>query len=765
MNITIKTGLTRIPQSPSHARLFDSVALGAVLIAACASTHAQADAGVIEELIVTAQKREQSLQDVGIAITAFSSDDIENLGLRDADDIADFTPNLTVVNSYGNNMPNFTIRGVGLNDIAPSNSSPTAVHVDEVYYAYSAMLNFGLFDIERVEVLKGPQGTLYGRNTTAGAISYLSRRPTEQFESAVKVGYGNYEALETESYVSGPLSDSTSGRLAGFYRRQTDGPYYNRHLDTKHGEVDVYGWRGQLEARIGDNFDVNLNLHGGEDSSDVSQYNILPSGNATGDGYCPAYLNASLRGGEPDCFGKPMGEQEPDTDPFTAAPGFRPSLYLKSFGGIITANWSLPAATLTSVTGYEKLDRYLSEDADGFPQVNVDSYHQNRIEQLSQELRLTSNGDAALSWILGVYGLSDEIDTPRYETKAYARGIGVGMRSRQETQTAAAFGQLEWQFATNWRAIGGLRYTWEERSFAATSLLHFSDDPFEVDAPAQPPFIELATKDDSVSFTDVSGKLGLEFAPTADQLYYASISKGFKSGGFNANFAFSNDEYNDYQEEELFAYEVGAKISLLDRRLFWNTALFYYDYQDIQAVGEFQSNVGGLPVNMLVLTNLANAQTLGAETDLWWRPSDRWDFKLGAGYLDAEFVDARIGNEALNGNRPAYAPEFNVSGAARYSMPVFAGLTLATQLDFSYRDSYYTDISNLPIGEVDGYTLVNSRIALVDGDERWEISLWGKNILDKEYTTYINNLPSTFRVLTVAGYPRTYGVQFEYRMR
>jgi iron complex outermembrane recepter protein len=764
MTTATQAATGRLPRLSVPPRLRDSLATCAML-AACTSIHAQGTQGVIEELIVTAQKREQSLQDVGIAITALSGDDIKELGLRDADDIATFTPNLTAVNSYGNNMPNFSIRGVGLNDIAPTNSSPTAVHVDEVYYAYSAMLNFGLFDIERVEVLKGPQGTLYGRNTTAGAISYFTRRPTEHFESAIKVGYGNYQAAESEGYVSGPLSQTTSGRLSGFYRRQSDGPYYNRHLDTKHGEVDVYGWRAQLATRLGDDVTINLNVHGGEDNSDVSQYNVLPSGNAALNGHCAAFLNATLRGGEPDCFGRPMREQEPDTDPFVASPGFRPSLYLKSLGGTLTATWSMPSATLTSVSGYEELDRFLVEDADGFATVNVDSYHENHIAQLSQELRLTSDGGGAWNWIVGAYGLSDRIDTPRYETKAYARGVGIGLRSHQETKTAAGFGQAEWQFATHWRAIGGLRYTWEQRSFDATSTMHFNSDPFAVGAPAQAPFVQLAANDDRNSFSDLSGKVAVELAPGDDQLYYASVSKGFKSGGFNGNFAFSDAEFNAYDEEELFAYEVGSKIGFDDRRLFWNTALFYYDYQNIQAVGQFETSVGGLPVNLLVLTNLADARTLGAETDLWWRPGDRWDLKLGAGYLDAQFVDAQPGNESLNGNRLTYAPQLTVNGAARYSMPVPGDLTLRTQLDFSYRDSYYTGISNIAITETQAYTLVNGRIALMAGDERWEVALWARNLLDEEYTPYINNLPSTFRVLTVAGYPRTYGLQFEYRVR
>ena len=734
------------------------------LIVSCAPAAAQTAEPESDsaDIIVTAQKREQRLQDVGIAITAFTGEDVERLGLEDADDVADFTPNVTAVNVFGNNLPNFSIRGVGLNSFAPNNSSPTAVHVDEVYYGYGVMLNFSLFDTERVEILKGPQGTLYGRNTTGGAISYFSRRPTRHFDAGLTVGYGNYQNLEIEGFVNGPIGETVSARLSGTYRRQWSGPYYNRFLNEKHGEVDKRAWRAQVQFDPSDVFSLNVNVHGGRDRSDLAQYNMLPSGTAPGASpFCPQLLDGTLRGGEPNCIGF-IGEREPDDDPFTGSPGFRPFLELDALGVAVNASLDLGFATLTSVTGYEDFDRFVAEDADGFPQTIVDDYYENHITQFSQELRLASDGARPVNWLLGAYYLSDEIDSPRFEAKSFfARNFGAIVTSIQETQSLAGFGQLEWQVANTVRLIGGLRYTWEERSFDATTHLTAGNRDLITDAPGTKTTL-LATANDTISFNNVSGKIALEFKPDPDQLFYASISQGFKSGGFNGNFAFSDAQFNRFDEETLLAYEVGAKLGLLNRRLFWNTALFYYDYQDLQAVGSFITTVGGAAVNLFVLANLADARTYGFESDLWWRPDDHWDIKAGIGYLDAKFTNPRPGNEALDGNRLTYTPQFSASGLVRYSAPVGSRLAGSIQVDGNYQTHYFTDVGNIPISRVKDRALFNTRIGLGDLDERWELAFWVKNIFDLEYTTYVNNLTSTRRVLKATGYPRTYGVQLRY---
>ncbi|MGE0180050.1 MAG: TonB-dependent receptor, partial [Sphingomonas sp.] len=587
------------------------------------------------DIIVTAQRREQRLQDVSLSATAFTGDQVAALGVLDADDIADLTPNVTAVNVFGNNLPNFSIRGVGLNSFAPNNSSPVAVHVDEVYYGYGVMLNFALFDIERVEVLRGPQGTLYGRNTTGGAISYLSRRPTREFEAGLTVGFGNFDNLQTEAFISGPLGENISGRLSGTYRRQWSGPYFNRFLNERHGEVDQLAFRAQLQFEPSENVTINLNIHGGRDRSDLAQYNMLPSGTAPGASpFCPQLLNGTLRGGEANCIGF-IGEQEPDTDPFTAAPGFRPFMRLDQLGGVLTVNADLGFATLTSVTGYETLDRFVAEDADGFPQIIVDDYYENNIDQFSQEFRLAGGNESRFSWLLGAYYLTDTIDSPRFEAKSFfARGIGVNVTSVQDTETFAVFGQGEWQFAPQWRLVAGLRYTWEARSFEATNNFTTGDPNIITTAPGMPTTL-LASANDRATFDNISGRLALEFRPDGNTLLYASVSRGFKSGGFNGNFAFSNAQFNRFDPENLYAYELGARLTLVEGRLFWNSAIFYYDYQDIQAVGNFLTTVGGQPANLFVLANLADARTYGAETEIWWRPNRHWDVRLAAGFLDA----------------------------------------------------------------------------------------------------------------------------------
>ena len=730
---------------------------------ACLAGNALAQEDVLEEVLVTAQKRTQRAQDVSIALTAYSEEEIRKLRFVDATDVSSLVPNVTALTVTGNNNVNFVIRGVGLNDIAPNNGSPTAVHLDEVYYNFGVMLNFALFDLERVEVLRGPQGTLYGRNTTAGAVNFISKRPGREFDAQVRTSYGNYENLMLEGHVNLPLSPTVSTRFSGTYRDQSEGPFYNRFLDTDQGAVDKYGWRAQLNFHPSETFEVNLNVHGGSEDSDLYHYSAAVTGNGAG-GFCAPYFAGPLHGNDAGCVGF-LGETEPDTDPFTTAAGQLPVLEIDSVGAVLTIDWETPIGTLTSVSGAESLDRFIAEDADGFPEQIVDDYFENDIETYSQEVRLASLPDAgALSWIVGLYWSSDDLGVPRHEAKSFfARNLGVNSIYEQKGESTAAFAHTEFKLSDAVRFNAGLRYTEETREWTGGSWLT-TGDPNPNTSPTTN-LVQLAQRSESKDFSATSGKLGIDYFVNEDFLLYGFAAKGFRSGGFNGNLAFASAAITSFDQETLYDYEIGAKTSWLDGRVIWNTGVFYYDYEDVQLIGNFEViGPGGLPANLFTLSNLSDAEVKGIETELGWRPTERLEIRLAAGWLDAKLVNPKPGNEALEDNEMANSPPFTFSGMFRYMHPVSSTLQASAQLDFAHKDDYFANISNLPVIAIEGSTVVNARIALGEAQTgNWELALWAKNLLDEEYATYAVDLASTRRTLRTYGYPLTYGIEFLYR--
>ncbi|WDI30106.1 TonB-dependent receptor [Hyphococcus flavus] len=724
-----------------------------------------------DEIIVSAKKRDESIQDVNISVTAISGDDMKAYSFDTADDIAQQTSNLTTVNLFGNNLPNFAIRGVGLNDIAPNNSSPTAVHVDEVFYPFAVMLNFGLFDMERVEVLKGPQGTLYGRNTTAGAVSFFSRRPDiDEFSAEITAGYGNYQNFETSGFINAPLGDRAAFRLSGDYRKQSDGPFYNRNLGQNHGEIERFALRGQLNFQPTDDFEINLNVHGGKETSDLAQYDMLPSGNAALDGFCDAFTNGTLMGGEPDCFDLSLN-QEPDTDPFTSAPGFRPSLNLEGIGGVATIEWDAGPVILTSITGLEHFEREVREDADGFSQIIVDDYYVNDIDVFSQEVRFTSDYDGPFQWIAGLYYQTDSLDSPISEVKAYTRGVAINTQIFQDTETFAAFGNAEYQLSPMWKLSGGLRYTHEKRDFEGRTFFDvFMMPPTVVSFDPPPPGdlqpfgVPASERIDSKEFNNISGKVALDFTPDDNTLIYLSASRGFKSGGFNGNLALNDASITDFDEEEVYAFELGKKLTLANGTLRWNSAAFWYEYKDAQLLGNFLVDTGGgVMGNIFALNNLADARIAGFESDIQWSPTPEWDIRGGIGVLDTQIKNSIEPMNAITiGEELSFAPPVNANGSVRYTTDVANGYVGSVQVDVTHSAKFFTNISNIPVTESGGYTLVNGRASLFASDQGWHLSFWARNIFNEEYSTWVNNLASTYRVLRATGMPRTFGVELSY---
>lgn len=720
----------------------------------CSTISAQAEDFGIEEIVVTAQKREQSLQDVGITVTAFSAEQLKEMNLSQPIELSAQTPGVEIKNTFGSSNPAITIRGIGLNDYHTNNNPSAAAHVDEVYLGSSAYLSFQMFDLERVEVLKGPQGTLYGRNSTAGTVNFISRKPSQEFEAYVDVGYGNYNTFELDSAVGGALTDQLSGRLA-VMTQQSDGYITNVGTagfegysmnpgkiqpleavgeDKKAAKVDAHAWRGSLLWSPNNQLDVMFSLHGSKEDSGGEVY--------------------AVNGPEWNHIDPATMFEDTDGDVFKRYDNTEPSIESDALGGYVRVDYKMDVATLTSLSAYETIDRHIV-DGEGHP-VSIGATDWAEDDwQFTQELRLNSNSDGDFHWMLGAFYSEDEIDffkswlSPNQDEGDYPTSY------KQTNESWALFANTEWQMTEKLKLISGLRYTEEDKEYqGGTYFLDAYDtgDSF--------PFVDV-TKMHHYNDDDLSGKIGLDWTPNNDLLLYASVSKGFKSGGFDGSTVTKESDLTPIGSETVWAYEVGFKSTLLNHTLQLNGSYFFYDYQDMQAEVRGEALPGVVGTFRL---NAGDVEMRGAELDLWWRPLAGLDIKAGLSYLDSEIVKwAQADPELHEGDELPNAPHLTLNGLVRYEWKLTNGMTMAAITDFNFKDNVYHDVENAH--EAGDYTLWNARLSLSSADDAWSVALWGKNLADREYLissvgSYLGTEGTSFEWY---GAPRTYGVSLSYR--
>jgi iron complex outermembrane receptor protein len=682
------------------------------------------DVVALEEVIVTAQKREQSFNDVGIAVDVFSAEEIRELRLYRPEDLAAQTPNVKINNTLANSIPNVSIRGVGLNDYAVNNNPAAGIYTDEIYLVSPAMLTFQLFDLERIEVLKGPQGTLYGRNTTAGTVNFISRKPGDEFAGYATLEYGDFDYFGIEAATSIPIAPGLSGRIAVQSVQQNDGHQFNRLTSENIGELDRVSWRGILNWEPSEDLSFALNWHGGRDKSDAWLTKIDNPFTTEDDG---------------------------DTDPNSSGASNASKIDMDAVGGALTIDWSISdALSLTSVTGYEQLDRRHIEDRDASSLIMLDGDFVNDVEQFSQELRLTYVSDKLVLIGGAFYGEDEVITRDRFDSPHLLALLGlvgteaIGNEYRQESDSLAFFLHSEWQFNSDWMLTAGARYTTEDKRFS-DAFTYLIASGFEF------PVIPTTANDYDVD--DVSGKLGLNYTGFENTMFYASVSKGFKSGGFQGQLTFNPDDLSAFDKETLYAYEIGTKSTFLDNRLQLNASAFFYDYKDLQFYGGlFDSPVGVL----FGITNVGDADVKGAEVELWWKPAQGLDVKLGLGLLDTKITRSQVDGVTAGSWLPN-SPEVSFNGLIRYEWNLTGNLLADIMLDASYQDDVAFDIIRSPVEALEGsYWLANARIGIGSENRNWNVFLWGKNIFDKTYRTQV--LFTSIGFGANYGLPRTYGI-------
>ena len=745
-----------------------------------ATAHSQIPGGQLEEIIVTAQKRVESVQEIPIAISAFTAEALTDLRILRGDDLVRFTPNLTwKPHGAGGSIG---IRGVIDTVFTTNQVGSVAIVVDEVGLNSPVVNTFSLFDLDRVEVLRGPQVTLYGRSTTGGAINFITRHPRvdDGANGYLQGTYGNYEYVAVEGAGGIPLNDRLAVRAAGFFE-QRDGTMDNRLSGSEDMERDNRGARLSLAGNLAERLRIFASMHVAASRGDNNRYKSVGMLDPVTGGPCTTIRNSDPGNGCMDAAG--FSDSGDFSEGYSDLPG--PTNDVDAYGGTVNLAWRLGAAELVSITAYNHNEIERAEDSDGGTHALSEVYFSADTGQFSQEIRLAStNGTDELAWIGGIYYLNEDQDglTANMIREPANPAQPPQFRSQAFDQTNeiwSGYAQVDIPFAQRWTLTAGARYSSESKEGvsetlrapaviaipAAPPLGTFLDEDFArsiavtVDAP--PPDFEPVTGPFIAPFDktwdDWGGRLALAFRPNDRSMVYGSASRGFKGGTFNFVAAVrlsSEAQRLNFQQgvdpERLTTYEVGGKIELLERTLRLNVALFHNDYSDQQC---FTFKDGGP-----VLVNAAESSIDGAELELEWVPADGWLVTSALGLLDAvydEFIDTD--GRVYSGNQMIQAPDLNWSGTIRRTWDTTWG-TLAAQASFHHVDDQYFGVDNSPATLVESYSTYDAQLRLGLGESgRYDLTAWGRNLGDERFCINAATTPLGSAQCLV-NEPRTYGL-------
>ena len=736
---------------------------GPALIGAAAAQAITPEASVtpqVEEIVVTAQKRSEKLQDVPIAITALTGRALESRRILDVVDLSNVTPGLQIKSGDNGANPRIFIRGVGLNDFNPATASAVGIYSDGLYVASPLAQRFAFFDLQQAEVLRGPQGTLYGRNTTGGAINVTSRKPGNETEADFLAEYGRFNAVNLQGGVSAPIDkDVLSLRIAGLYQRD-DGYTLNRLTGDHGNNTNRWALRGSLHYTPKDNVTDDLTATIGRSRGGSIQAYLRPlfptSGAAAGpDGLCqPAYF------GTASCTNV-LGYANASRNLYEGdyrAEG-KDKVDLATVANTLTIN--LGASDFISVTGYQHAKRNDVEYSDNNPLPILTGRYVAKQDTFSQELRLQSSEHTQLRYVAGLYYAHDDLQAdstydvlpvlqiPTAENPTgtdLTSGIGLfGWPLRQKTDSYAAFGQLDYDLTEHLTATVGLRYSADDKDFHYVSQ-------------AASGLVPIFTFDGSKTFDSVSGKLGLQYRVSPDVNLYANYNRGAKSGGFFSGQTDKLEDLGPYKDETVDAYEAGLKSLLFGRALRANLSGFYYDYQNLQV---YTVVVDGLITRQL-FTNASAARIYGGELELEATPARGLTLTLNAAYLNGKYRDFQSATADYSGNRLPSAPKLSIQSGVNFVRPLAFG-TVVVDANLSYRSKIYFDTANTERLSDRARTYVDTRLGLRFAENRYEAGLWGKNVFDQTNISTISPIASLGFDLLNMGPPRTFGLYFKAR--
>ena len=710
--------------------------------------EASADFG---DIVVTAQRRQQSIQNVGISVTAISGEALSNLGVTSAQGIAAHVPSLVFDSGSGGSVNAFvTIRGVSQVDYSEHQEAPNAVYLDEVYVPTPSMVGFPVYDVARVEALRGPQGTLFGRNSTGGLLQFVTASPTDEFTGFFDGSFANYSTFRVEGAVSGPIANGLNFRVAG-YMTQGDGFYKNRNPgDKDQFEKNEFGIRSKLGADLGGGWKAML----------TGSYNKSPRHREGAYKSRPSYVDASgvpqFLPADLDFYGTgpgndPFGYRDPSNDghvgSFNSDEGY---LEKEFYYSTLKVEGPVGDATLVSISNYSHARLKYSEDSDSTPNRVFVFRSSGRTRQVSQELRL-SGDTGRLDYTVGAYFLDLKgAYATDFDFEIFA-GTPDAFRTindyDQHTQSFAAFGQIEYKLTDELKAIVGGRYTHDRKQFKSIV--------FDATTPANTVVYEFsrATVGDLVkqSRSDWAGKAQLDYQPSRDLLFYAGISRGIRGGGFNATADGTLPlEATPFGNETVIAYEGGTKLRLFDGAARLYLSGFYYDYSDYQAFNY---------VGLISRVSNNDAYYYGAEAEFSATPMAGLNISLGGSYLRGKVKDLAKPDGSLIDVDPVKAPRYTLNGIVTKKFQVGNG-ELTLQYDFDYLSRTKANLVPSPVTSLAGSWIQNARVSFGREEFGWEAYGFVRNLANADRKTFAYD--NSFVGINLSSYapPRTYGVGF-----
>jgi iron complex outermembrane receptor protein len=713
---------------------------------AVSATPPDDNAPRVDDIVVTAQKRSENLQDVPVAVSAVTGKTLENKRILDLVDLSNATPGLQIKSDDNGANPRIFIRGVGVNDFNPATASAVGIYADGVYVGSPLAQRFAFFDLQQAEVLRGPQGTLYGRNTTGGAVNITSRKPGNALEADFLAEYGRFNSVNLQGGVSVPLAkDLLSVRIAGIYQRD-DGYSINRLTGNRGNDANRWAVRGSVHftpsTSITDDLAVTVGKSRG---GSIWAYNrtLFPvSPDVAGpDGLCaPAYF------GTANCTNL-LGYANASKNLYEGDYSFEGKDKVDLFTVANTLTINLGSADIVAVTGYQHANRNDQEETDANPLPVITASYIARQNTFSQELRLQSSGKPALRYVAGLYYAHDNLSNDSaYDVLSIfapdlVQGIGrFAWPLTQKTDSYAAFGQLDYDLTPRLSVTAGLRYSADHKDF------HYVSEETRL------PYT-IFSFDGSKTFDSVSGKFGLQYRFSPDVNAYASYSRGTKSGGFFSGQTGNVADLGPYKDETVNAYEAGLKTELLNHTLRANLAGFYYDYQNLQV---YTAVTDGFITRQL-FTNASAARMYGGEVELEATPARGLTLSMNAAYLNATYRNFVSALNDYSGNTLPSAPRISVQTAVNYSQPVSFG-AIVFDVSSSYRSKVFFDTANTARLTDQGRVYVDGRVGLQFLHNKLEIGVWGKNIFGETNISDITQIASLgFDVVSV-GPPRTYGL-------
>jgi iron complex outermembrane receptor protein len=781
--------------------------LGGALCVLAVGVEAQEVQGTgltLEEITVTARRREESLQSTPVAVTALTGEALEMRAATSVEAVSQFVPNVqfdgAAALSGGAYNATVFIRGIGQNDFAIFSDPGAAMYLDGVYLGRSIGGIMDAVDLERVEVLRGPQGTLFGRNTIGGAVNIVSRLPSDEFEGEVSLTGGRFNRFDGKAVVNIPLSDTFSTRFTvasinrdGYQKRLTDGE--------DPGDRDARIGRVQALWNASETLDFTLSLDATrvrQNSAPLTLVDVAPVGVPFQNLYnglvapglgIPApngvsTVNVSWRTADID-------------ETWAGGPSVND---LDARGASLTVDWDLGAVAVKSITAYRELEALFARDGDNTPFTFRETINDDDQDQFSQELQLAGTSfDERLTWLVGAYYFDESAQEegkanlalgtfaalealtlapgttwcglPGPNPRAIAAcpppplrfggagnpnnvgvDVGVDLFTRVANESVALFGQGTFDITDTLSVTAGLRWTQDDKE---VQLVHFREasGQYVVGAPGtQDTFVE--------KWSEVTPKLGLELQLTQDALLYLSYAKGYKSGGFNARpLSGIAEVQTPYDPEIVDSYEVGAKTSWWDRRVTANLAAFFNDYTDMQLT------INATPQNFV--RNAGEAEIKGAELEVVARLAQGFDVNVAAGYLDAQYTELDPQLATLNppltaDKKLVKAPDWTLSAGMQYRFDVGAG-EIVLRGDWSYKSKVFHDVFNDARIAQEAFDLFNAYAAFITSGGRWEIAVFGTNLSDERYRLSGNSSAGFGLAESTFSPPREWGATLRYR--